>query len=105
MAKLEKKKCDELVEQCDKYLSGISFVEKVRAACGGVCYCSAALDRAEIHEKICEILGKEHSDRVILKITNNLDKYIGFDIDADYNSVDIRELAIKLTKKLLEVLP
>lgn len=103
MARLEKEKCDQLVELCDKYLSGISFVEKLRAAIGGTCYCSAVLDRAEIHEKICEILGKEHSDRAILEITNNLDKHIGFDIDADYNSVDIRELAIKLTKKLLEV--
>ena len=32
MAKLEKEKCDQLVELCDKYLSGISFYAKLQAA-------------------------------------------------------------------------
>lgn len=103
MAKLEKKKCDKLVELCDKYLSGISFYAKLQAAVGASVYCSANNDRAEIHEEICEIIGKDHSDRAILDITNNLDKSIGFDLDADYNSADIRGFAIKLARKLLEV--
>lgn len=60
-------------------------------------------DRADLHERICEIIGKEHTDRAILDITNNLDKSIGFDLDADYNSADIRGFAIKLARKLLEV--
>lgn len=102
MAKLEKEKCDQLVELCDKYLSGISFYAKLQAAVGSV-YCSASNDRADLHERICEIIGKEHTDRAILDITNSLDKSIGFDLDADYNSADIRGFAIKLARKLLEV--
>lgn len=103
MAKLDKKQCDKLVELCDKYISGILFVAGLQRACPTSIYCAASNERAEIHEQICELIGKDHCDDAVLKITNYLDEAIGLDFDAEYNSTEIRDFAIKLARKLLEV--
>ena len=103
MAKLDKKKCDALVELCDKYISGIVFVANLQRACPTSIYCNASNERAEIHEQICELIGKDHCDSAVLKITNCLDEAIGLNLDADYDATEIRGFAIKLARKLLEV--
>ena len=37
------------------------------------------------------------------KITNNLDKHIGFDVDANYTNEEVAEYAKRLASKLLEL--
>ena len=96
-------KQQELEELCTKYLSGMQFVAKLYAATGGSCYCAASNDRADIHEEICAIIGKEHCDAGVLEITNNLDKHIGFDVDANYTNEEVAEYAKRLASKLLEL--
>lgn len=96
-------KQQELEELCNKYLSGMQFVAKLYAAMGGSCYCAASNDRADIHEKICTIIGKEHYDKGVLEITNNLDKHIGFNVDANYTNEEVAEYAKRLASKLLEL--
>lgn len=72
---------------------------KINALCGYIAYCTANYDRTDIHNLICDYVGVKHDDAEMQRITNNLDKEIGFDVDKDYEKEEVREFAIKLADK------
>jgi|GEM_PF-4489572 len=64
-------------------------------------YSSFNNERIELHNRLCVMYGltKEATKR----ITDRLDKSIGFDYDNNYSESELIELANKLEHKLIEI--
>jgi hypothetical protein len=59
--------------------------------------------RTDLHQQLCEHFGLNHCDPDVQRVTSNLDKSIGFDVEKAYSDEEIEEFAYKLYEKLKEL--
>lgn len=92
----------DIIQLCKDYLQNVNLAAQLSSVCGCI-YCAANNNRTDIHEQIAEHFGLSHGDRAMLAITDNLDKSIGFDVDAEHSSEEISDYARKLYDALLGI--
>ena len=80
-----------------QYLSILIFWSRAHDLAPGM-YGSFQFQRIDLHNAICKKYGIEH--QVCARLTDNLDKYIGFDYHKDYTDAEMDTLTDSFIKEL-----